>query len=157
MELTREQIRLLILHGYKLSLKPNAAATARRINEAWSEGTVGERMVGCLNVELTIFLVGLKEVCLQMPVPWSYYHLCGGLTSRNCSLIGSSADVIVGHFAINYHDQAQALGIDLEDLYSAMLADGDINPVEWDVQGRQANLYKYTHSLHTSIVWSLRW
>lgn len=45
MELTREQKRLLILHEYKLSEKPNAAETVRRINKAWSEGTVGERTV----------------------------------------------------------------------------------------------------------------
>lgn len=45
MELTREQKRLLMLHEFKLSSKPNAAATARRINEAWGEGTVGERTV----------------------------------------------------------------------------------------------------------------
>ena len=45
MELTREQKRLLMLHEYKLSEKPNATATARRINQAWGERTVGERTV----------------------------------------------------------------------------------------------------------------
>ncbi|KAJ3853174.1 glycoside hydrolase family 92 protein [Lentinula lateritia] len=54
---------------------------------------------------------------------------------------GSSGDVIVGHFAINYHNEAAALGIDLDELYSAMLADGDLNPMEWDIQGREVNLY----------------
>ncbi|KAE9392262.1 glycoside hydrolase family 92 protein [Gymnopus androsaceus JB14] len=54
---------------------------------------------------------------------------------------GSSGDVIVGHFAINYHDEATALGIDLDDLYSAMLADGELNPMEWDIMGREINLY----------------
>ncbi|THH33315.1 hypothetical protein EUX98_g870 [Antrodiella citrinella] len=55
---------------------------------------------------------------------------------------GSSGDVIVGHFALNYHNEASELGIDLGELYSAMLADGDINPAEWDVQGRQVDVYK---------------
>ena len=45
MELTREQKRLLMLHEYKLSEKPNAAETARRINKAWGESTVGESTV----------------------------------------------------------------------------------------------------------------
>ncbi|KAJ3967478.1 glycoside hydrolase family 92 protein [Lentinula raphanica] len=54
---------------------------------------------------------------------------------------GSSGDVIVGHFAINYHNEAAALGIDLDELYSAMLADGDLNPMEWDIEGREVNLY----------------
>lgn len=56
--------------------------------------------------------------------------------------IGSSADNIVGHFAINYHNEAEKLGIDLNELYSAMLADGDLNPPEWDIQGREADMYK---------------
>lgn len=56
--------------------------------------------------------------------------------------IGSSGDNIVGHFAINYHNEASKLGIDLNELYSAMLADGELNPPEWDVQGRQVNVYK---------------
>ncbi|KAI0630406.1 glycoside hydrolase family 92 protein [Trametes polyzona] len=55
---------------------------------------------------------------------------------------GSSADPIVGHFAITYHNEAAALGIDLEELYSAMLADAEINPPEWNTLGRQINVYK---------------
>jgi len=56
--------------------------------------------------------------------------------------IGSSADVIVGHFAINYHNEAAALGINLEELYAAQIADAEVNPPEWNIQGRQANVYK---------------
>lgn len=55
---------------------------------------------------------------------------------------GSSADVIVGHFAMTYHDKAAALGIDLEELYSAMLADAEDNPPEWNTLGRQVDVYK---------------
>lgn len=59
---------------------------------------------------------------------------------------GSSGDNIVGHFAINYHNEASKLGIDLDELYSAMLADGDSNPFEWDVQGREVDVYKFVGS-----------
>lgn len=54
---------------------------------------------------------------------------------------GSSADYIVGHFAINYHNEAADLGIDLEELYEAMVADSENNPFEWDIQGRESNMY----------------
>ncbi|TCD68040.1 hypothetical protein EIP91_011584 [Steccherinum ochraceum] len=55
---------------------------------------------------------------------------------------GSSADNIVGHFAMNYHNEAAELGIDINDLYAAMLADGELNPSEWDIQGREVDVYK---------------
>ncbi|KAJ6521933.1 glycoside hydrolase family 92 protein [Mycena vulgaris] len=54
---------------------------------------------------------------------------------------GSSGDVIVGHFATHYHNEAAALGIDLEELYSAAWTDAEVNPPEWNIQGRQANVY----------------
>ena len=54
---------------------------------------------------------------------------------------GSSADPIVGQFAVAYHDEAASLGIDLNDLYSAMLADGLNTPLDWDIEGRQADAY----------------
>ncbi|KAJ3538305.1 hypothetical protein NM688_g6540 [Phlebia brevispora] len=54
---------------------------------------------------------------------------------------GSSGDVILGQFAMTYHDEAEALGIDLEELYSAILADANDTPPTWDIQGRQAALY----------------
>ncbi|KAG6866373.1 hypothetical protein C0991_005294 [Blastosporella zonata] len=55
---------------------------------------------------------------------------------------GSSADIIVSHFAVNYHNEAEQLGIDLNELYSALLTDGDLNPPEWNIEGRQVNVYK---------------
>lgn len=58
-------------------------------------------------------------------------------------MLGSSGDVIVGHFAMTYHDEAAALGVDLEELYAALLADGQNTPTNWDIQGRQAAVYKY--------------
>lgn len=55
---------------------------------------------------------------------------------------GSSADNIVSHFAVNYHNEAQALGIDLNELYAALKADGEDNPFEWNTEGRQVNVYQ---------------
>jgi putative alpha-1,2-mannosidase len=55
---------------------------------------------------------------------------------------GSSGDLVVGHFAINYHNEAEELGIDLNDILAAQLADGELNPPEWDIEGRQVNVYK---------------
>lgn len=49
----------------------------------------------------------------------------------------------MGHFAMTYHDQAAALGIDLNDLFSAMLADGENTPPNWDIEGREAGAYKW--------------
>jgi hypothetical protein len=57
-------------------------------------------------------------------------------------LIGSSGDIIVSHFAVNYHNEAQQLGIDLNELYSALVTDGEVNPPEWDIEGRQVDVYK---------------
>jgi hypothetical protein len=56
---------------------------------------------------------------------------------------GSSADNIVSHFAIQYHNEAKALGIDVNELYSALVTDGEVNPPEWNIEGRQINVYKY--------------
>lgn len=55
---------------------------------------------------------------------------------------GSSADNIAAHFAVTYHNEATKLGIDLNEMYSAMLANGDINPPEWNTLGRQVNVYR---------------
>ena len=59
---------------------------------------------------------------------------------------GSSADNIVSHFAMAYHNEAQALGVDLNELYAALKADGEDNPFEWNTEGRQVNVYQYVLS-----------
>ncbi|KAG6891575.1 hypothetical protein C0992_003602 [Termitomyces sp. T32_za158] len=69
-----------------------------------------------------------------------YLITCAETISERCS--GSSGDIIVSHFAVNYHNEAQRLGIDLDELYSALLTDGDLNPPEWNIEGRQVNVYK---------------
>ncbi|KAK7040792.1 hypothetical protein VNI00_009698 [Paramarasmius palmivorus] len=55
---------------------------------------------------------------------------------------GSSADNIVSHFAMYYHNEASQLGINLDEVYSALLADGDNNPPNWYTVGREVNVYK---------------
>ena len=55
---------------------------------------------------------------------------------------GSSADNIVAHFAVSYHNEAAQLGIDLNELYAAAVTDAEVNPPEWNTQGRQVNVYK---------------
>ncbi|KAF9482237.1 glycoside hydrolase family 92 protein [Pholiota conissans] len=54
---------------------------------------------------------------------------------------GSSADNIVSHFAVSYHNEATRLGIDLNELYSALVTDAEVNPPEWNIEGRQSNVY----------------
>ncbi|KAF8198088.1 glycoside hydrolase family 92 protein [Pholiota molesta] len=54
---------------------------------------------------------------------------------------GSSADNIVSHFAVSYHNEAAQLGIDLNELYSALVTDAEVNPPEWNIEGRQSNVY----------------
>jgi hypothetical protein len=58
------------------------------------------------------------------------------------SHVGSSADNIVSHFAVSYHNEATQLGIDLNELYSALVTDAEVNPPEWNIEGRQSNVYK---------------
>jgi len=54
---------------------------------------------------------------------------------------GSSGDNIVSHFAVSYHNEAKTLGIDLDELYAAMVTDAEVNPPEWNIEGRQSNVY----------------
>ncbi|EEB98783.1 hypothetical protein MPER_01652, partial [Moniliophthora perniciosa FA553] len=55
---------------------------------------------------------------------------------------GSSSDNIVSHFALAYHNEAKQLGINMDEIYSALLANGDQNPPNWYTVGRQINVYK---------------
>ncbi|KJA20050.1 glycoside hydrolase family 92 protein [Hypholoma sublateritium FD-334 SS-4] len=54
---------------------------------------------------------------------------------------GSSGDNIVAQFAVSYHNEAEALGIDLDELYAAVVTDAEVNPPEWNIEGRQSNVY----------------
>ena len=54
---------------------------------------------------------------------------------------GSDGDNIVSHFAVIYHNEAAELGVNLDDLYSALVTDAEVNPPEWNIHGRQVNVY----------------
>ncbi|KAF8513341.1 glycoside hydrolase family 92 protein [Hysterangium stoloniferum] len=55
---------------------------------------------------------------------------------------GSNGVPILADFAVKYHNEASTLGVDINELYSALLTDGEVNPPEWNIQGRQINVYK---------------
>lgn len=41
-----------------------------------------------------------------------------------------------------YSDHLAALNISADTLYTALLADAELQPPDWDVQGRQVNIWK---------------
>lgn len=67
---------------------------------------------------------------------------------------GSDGDNIVSHFAVTYHNEAAELGVSLDDLYSALVTDAEVNPPEWNIHGRQVNVYKFVSftSLHIYVL-----
>ena len=93
-------------------------------------------MGGCPSAVQTTCESGHKEVSFHIP-----FKRLDGSDPYGLIVSGSSADPIVGHFAVTYHNEAEALGIDLNDLYSALLADGNNTPPNWDIEGRQADAY----------------
>lgn len=48
---------------------------------------------------------------------------------------GSNGVPILADFAVKYHNEAQALGVDVQELYTALNSDGQVNPPEWNTQG----------------------
>ncbi len=51
-------------------------------------------------------------------------------------------DPILGEFFVKYAAHAAALNVDPEALYKALLADAEDQPPNWNLQGRQANIWK---------------
>ena len=43
---------------------------------------------------------------------------------------------------VRFHEHASALNVSGTDLYNAPLADAELQPPNWDLQGRQANAWK---------------
>ena len=41
-----------------------------------------------------------------------------------------------------FHEYASELNVSATDLYTALLADAELQPPNWDLQGRQANVWK---------------
>ncbi|TFK31528.1 glycoside hydrolase family 92 protein [Crucibulum laeve] len=67
---------------------------------------------------------------------------CRGATAMHFIQGGSNADPILGEFFVKFHDQAAALSVSPTDLYNALLADAEIQPPNWNLQGRQADVWK---------------
>ncbi|KAI5118656.1 hypothetical protein M0805_002576 [Coniferiporia weirii] len=67
---------------------------------------------------------------------------CRGATAQQFIQGGSNGDPILGEFFVKFHEQADALNVSATDLYNALLADAEDQPPNWDLQGRQANIWK---------------
>ena len=52
------------------------------------------------------------------------------------------ADPVLGEFFVKYGKQAKSLGVSPEDLYTALLADAEKLPPNWNLQGRQIDVWK---------------
>ncbi|THU97168.1 glycoside hydrolase family 92 protein [Dendrothele bispora CBS 962.96] len=55
---------------------------------------------------------------------------------------GSHGDPILAEFFIKYQNQAEDLGVSVDDLYAALIADAEDTPKNWNIQGRQADIWK---------------
>ncbi|PIL28599.1 hypothetical protein GSI_08641 [Ganoderma sinense ZZ0214-1] len=67
---------------------------------------------------------------------------CRGATAQQWIQGGSNGDPILGEFFVKYAAHAVALDVDPSALYKALLADAEDQPPNWNVQGRQANIWK---------------
>ncbi|EPQ50744.1 hypothetical protein GLOTRDRAFT_81814 [Gloeophyllum trabeum ATCC 11539] len=67
---------------------------------------------------------------------------CRGATQKQYIQGGSNGDPILGEFFVKYYKQAAALNVSATDLYNALLADAEIQPPNWDLEGRQVNIWK---------------
>ncbi|KAH8836162.1 glycosyl hydrolase family 92-domain-containing protein [Flagelloscypha sp. PMI_526] len=55
---------------------------------------------------------------------------------------GSHGDPILAEFFVKFAKQAAKLGVSGNDLYNALLADAEKQPKNWNIQGRQADVWK---------------
>ncbi|KAH9903165.1 glycoside hydrolase family 92 protein [Cubamyces lactineus] len=67
---------------------------------------------------------------------------CRGATAKHYIQGGSNGDPIVAEFFVKFHEHAQELSVDPDALYQALLADAELQPPNWDLQGRQVNIWK---------------
>ncbi|KAJ3019459.1 hypothetical protein NUW54_g78 [Trametes sanguinea] len=67
---------------------------------------------------------------------------CRGATAKHYIQGGSNGDPIVAEFFVKFHDHASDLSVPADALYQALLADAESQPPNWDLQGRQANIWK---------------
>ncbi|PCH36943.1 glycoside hydrolase family 92 protein [Wolfiporia cocos MD-104 SS10] len=67
---------------------------------------------------------------------------CRGATQKQWIQGGSNGDPILGEFLVKYYEQAEELNVSTSALYAALLADAEDQPPDWDLEGRQANIWK---------------
>ncbi|GJE96620.1 glycoside hydrolase family 92 protein [Phanerochaete sordida] len=67
---------------------------------------------------------------------------CRGATAMHFIQGGSNGDPIVAEFFVKYHEHLDVLNVSAPALYSALVADAEVQPPNWDLQGRQANIWK---------------
>ncbi|KAH9846718.1 glycoside hydrolase family 92 protein [Lenzites betulinus] len=67
---------------------------------------------------------------------------CRGATAKQWIQGGSNGDPILGEFFVKFADQAESLGVSADALYNALLADAEDQPADWNLQGRQVNVWK---------------
>ncbi|KAL1948229.1 hypothetical protein VTO73DRAFT_12304 [Trametes versicolor] len=67
---------------------------------------------------------------------------CRGATAKHYIQGGSNGDPILAEFFVKFHEHAKDLSVPADALYSALLADAELQPPNWDLQGRQVNIWK---------------
>ncbi|EPS96935.1 hypothetical protein FOMPIDRAFT_62080 [Fomitopsis schrenkii] len=67
---------------------------------------------------------------------------CRGALTQQYVQGGSNGDPILGEFLVKYYEYASDLNVSSTDLYTALLADAEVQPSNWDLVGRQANIWK---------------
>jgi hypothetical protein len=59
-----------------------------------------------------------------------------------CLLSLLDADPVLGEFFVKYSNKANTLGVNGNNLYKALLANAEVQPHNWNLQGRQADVWK---------------
>ncbi|EKM57353.1 glycoside hydrolase family 92 protein [Phanerochaete carnosa HHB-10118-sp] len=67
---------------------------------------------------------------------------CRGATAKQFIQGGSNGDPIVAEFFVKYHEHLDTLNVSATALYEALIADAEVQPPNWDLQGRQVNIWK---------------
>ncbi|KAI9068178.1 glycoside hydrolase family 92 protein [Trametes sanguinea] len=67
---------------------------------------------------------------------------CRGATAKQWIQGGSDGDPILGEFFVKFAEQAASLDVSADALYQALLADAEDQPPDWNLQGRQVNVWK---------------
>ncbi|KAI0771303.1 glycoside hydrolase family 92 protein [Trametes elegans] len=67
---------------------------------------------------------------------------CRGATAKQWMQGGSDGDPILGEFFVKFAEQSAALNVSASALYKALIADAEDQPPDWNLGGRQVNVWK---------------